>query len=215
MTARQILKHIEKNDFDAFQSDWLNLKETLTEKEKQKLLTEILDDHYSEKNFSFFIKVFDKIIDTKISLDFSIDHWAPTLLSLVAHKASRQLFDYFLRKGATLNFIGDRYAFETEETIKREVGADLTYRFSTCLDYALLKLGDTLTVYYSYSVPETKEYVTSWQDINENEEITIKKQDYYYLIEQSQYLHDLIHTDRLVDHIKLLGGKTYVQMANK
>ncbi|MCO5233093.1 MAG: hypothetical protein M9888_05100 [Chitinophagales bacterium] len=76
-------------------------------------------------------------------------------------------------------------------------------------------MADSLTVDYNYSVPDTKDYITSWQDIDDNEGVTIKKQDYYYLIEQSQYLHDLIHTNRLVEYIKSLGGKTYNQLTEK
>ena len=215
MTTDQIIKAIETKDFSDFEKVWIDLRNSLTEMDKQKVLTEIIDYHYSDNNFSFYVKVFDKIVDSKVSLDFNIDHWAPTFLSLVVMKASRQLFDYFLRKGANINFIGDSYAFETAETIKQETEELGIARYSTCLDFAELKLADDLTVHYNYSVPDTKEYFTSWQDFDDKEEITITKRDYYYLVEQSQYLHDLIHTDKLVDHIKSLGGKTYKQMTDK
>ncbi len=215
MATNQLIKAIETKNFSDFEKNWTELHNCLNEADKQGLLTEILNSHYSDKDFSFYIKIFDKIIDSKVSLDFNVDHWAPTFLSLAVMKASRQLFDYFLRKGADINFIGDRYAFETEETIKREIDELEQERYSTCLDFAELKLADSLTVDYNYTVPDTKEYITSWQDIDGKEEITINNQEYYYLVEQSQYLHDLIHTDRLVDHIKSLGGKTYEQLKEK
>ena len=156
--------------------------------------------------------ILDEIIDSKVSLDFIVDHWAPTFLSLAVYRTSRQLFDYLVRKGANINFIGDSYAFETEEAIKREVGENGFERYATCLDFAETKLADALTTDYNYSVPEEIENYGAWLDFDRNEEITIKKQDYYYLLEQSLYLRDLIHTDRLVDHIKSLGGKTYEQL---
>ena len=88
-------------------------------------------------------------------------------------------------------------------------------RYSTCLDFAKDVLADMLTVDYNYYVPETGNRNKAWLDIDENEEITIKKQEYFYLVEQSQYLHDLIQTDRLVDHIKSLDGKIYEQLKEK
>jgi len=213
--TNKIIKSVETKDIIDFEKVWTDLRNSLTEMDKQNLLTEIIDYHYSDKDFGFYVKVFDKITDSKVSLDFNIDHWAPTFLSLVVMKTSRQLFDYFLRKGASVNFVGDSYAFETAETIKQETEELGIERYSTCLDFAELKLADDLTVHYNYSVPDIIDSKTSWQDIDDKEEITIKKQDYFYLVEQSQYLHDLIHTDRLVDHIKSLGGKTYKQLTEK
>ncbi|MEI6140575.1 MAG: hypothetical protein WCP85_15005 [Mariniphaga sp.] len=209
----QILKILAEKDFPAFLAEWKAIKEQLTQKEKQDLIVQILDDQYSDDYFGFYVKVFDKIIEGKVSLDFNIDHWATTLLSLTVHLVSRQLFDYFLRKGASLNFIGDTYAFESEESIQREVGSSLSMRYETCLDFAENKLADALTTDYNYHVPEKEKDITHWADVGSKEEITINKQDYYYLLEQAKYLRDLIHTDRLVDHIKTLGGKTYRQLA--
>ncbi len=215
MTTNQLIRSIEAKNFSDFEKVWTDLCNNLSETNKQNILTEIIDYYYSDKDFSFYVKVFDKIIDSKVSLDFNIDHWAPTFLSLVVMKASRQLFDYFLRKGANINFIGDSYAFEPEEIIKHETEEIDIERYATCLDFAEFKLADDLTVHYNYSVPDTTDQIKSWQHIDDEEEITIKKQDYYYLVEQSQYLHNLIHTDRLVDHIKSLGGKTYKQLTKK
>jgi len=209
-----ILKQIELKNYSDFENSWFHLKDKLTEREKQELLTEIVGYYYSDKHFPFFKKVLDKIIDSKVSLDFSIEHYAPTFLSLAVHVVSQQLFAYLLQQGASINFIGDCYAFETEETIKKEVGDNLHLRYSTCLDFAELVMADTLTVDYNYSVPEKIEDIT-WHEIDNKEEIKVKKKEYYYLLEQSQYLHDLIHTDRLVDHIKSLGGKTYLQLKGK
>lgn len=205
----EIIKAIESVNFAEFEKHWKCFGSHFSEKEKQELLTELLDNYYSEDKFSFFVKVFNKIIDSrKISLNFNIEHWAPTFLSLVVNKCSKQLFIYFCDKGADINFIGDYYAFETEETIEQELKNSET-RYVTCLDFAHLKLSDLLTVDYNYSAPNKDKNINHWSDIDENEMITISKQEFYYLIEQSQYLHDIIHLSRLIDYIKTVGGKTY------
>ena len=133
MTTNQLIRSIEAKNFSDFEKVWTDLCNNLSETNKQNILTEIIDYYYSDKDFSFYVKVFDKIIDSKVSLDFNIDHWAPTFLSLVVMKASRQLFDYFLRKGANINFIGDSYAFEPEEIIKHETEEIDIERYATCL----------------------------------------------------------------------------------
>ena len=150
METMHILRIIAEKDFPVFLSEWKSIKDQLTEKEKQKLIFEILEDQYSDDSFGFYVKVLDKIIESKVSLDFNIDNWAPTLLSLTVHLVSRQLFDYFLQKGASLNYIGDYYAFESDETIQREVGDSLSMRYETCLDFAENKLADALTTDYNY-----------------------------------------------------------------
>ncbi|MBN2730244.1 MAG: hypothetical protein JXR53_13550 [Bacteroidales bacterium] len=208
----QLLKAINSHDILGFEKVWNDIENDISEKDKQKLLTEILDNYYSEKKSTFFIKVFDKIIDSKVSLDFSIDHWTPTFLSLAVHKSSQRLFDYFLKRGANVNFIGDSYVFETKKTIKPETKELDIERYSTCLDFAENKLADLLSVDYNYFVPDKDEEIHHWSEIDCKEEITIRKIDFYYLVEQSQYLQDLIHTDSLIDYIKSIGGKTYEEL---
>jgi len=214
MITTPIFKHIETLNFTAFEKEWSEIKDKLTEKDKQDFLEEIVSCCYSDKDIDFIIMVLDKIIDNNVSLDFSIDHYAPTFLSLSVYKVSKKLFDYLLQKGATINFIGDNCASETEEYIKKEIGDNLHLRYDTCLDFAEMVLADTLSTDYNYHVPDKTEDIT-WHQIDNKELITVKKKDYYYLLEQSQYLHDLIHTDNLVYYIKSLGGKTYQELAAK
>jgi hypothetical protein len=207
MATNNLLKNIEDLDFMAFCANWKQIKHQLSEQEKQFLLTEIVFYHYSDKYFGFFVKILDKIIDSKISLNFNTDLWSPTFLSLAVDKASRKLFDYLIYKGAAINFVGDRLAFDTPGDTM--LGMDALSQFATCLDFAELKLANSLTTSYNYSVPDTGENDKSWPDIDNKEEIAVKKQDYYYLVEQAQYLKELVHTNRLIEHIKSLSGKTY------
>lgn len=212
MNTKQILQTIQNKDFTSFTLVWNEHKQSMSEHDKQHLLTEIVGYYYSDADFSFFVSVFNTILKSKVSLNFCIDHWAPSFLSLVVNNASIQLFDYFIKKGADINFIADEYAFESEETIQRETGEIGNARYSTCLDFAELTLADLLTIDYNYYVPKTTEQLQTWQEVDDAEQITISKRGHLYLLEQSHYLHDLIHTHRLVNHIKSLGGKTYKEL---
>lgn len=211
MKTKELTKAIEERNFELFTSEFESIKNQLSEKEKQSLLVEIVDNYFDDDDFSFFKQVLDKIIESKVSLNFCIDHWAPTFLCLAINEFSQQLFDYLLRYGAKLNYVGDKYFNESEETIKREVES-ASMRYWTCLDFAGLKLADMLTVDFQFAE-------MSWdkvKDIDPEEEpvgnITISKREYINLLEQSKYLHDLIKLDGLVDHIKSLGGKTYEEL---
>ena len=177
----------------------------------------ILEYYYYDKYFSFFVAVFDRLIYSKISLNINIDYWPPTLLCLVVNKASRKLFDYFIQKGAILNFVGDSMADLTEDEIKYESISDVKCRYKTCLDFAQLKLDDMMSTDYAYyNSPQSKELMRSWIDMPDKEELmTIKKEDYYYLLEQSMYLRELIETDKLISYIKHIGGKTYEELSEK
>ena len=82
------------------------------------------------------------------------------------------------------------------------------------MDFAELKLAEILILDYHYYVP-TKEIEGYWMDYKDDETITIKKSEYLYLHEQSEYLFDLIHTNKLRDYILENGGKTYNEINEK
>lgn len=203
--TEKLIEAIEANDYDSFFIEWDKIKISITEKEKQLLLVEIVDEHYSDSKFSFFKKVLDKIIDKKLNLNFNIDHWAPSFLSLSILKFSKTLFLYLIENHASINYISDRYAFEDEVTKNEE--AEYYERFYTCLDFAKLQSADMFIVDFTFCPPD-------WEKINklinetENETISVLKQDYLDLAEQAQYLHDVRELDNIIDEIKSLGGKT-------
>ncbi len=212
METAKLLRHIENLDFIQFQNQWNLTKNESTEKDRQKLLLKILDYHYHKTNFSFFVKVFDEILLKQTSLDFNIDHWAPTFLSLSVQKSSKMLLQYFLRKGANINFTGDTFFEYSQKEIENE--SENIERYSTCLDFANLKYGDMFSVDYNFSPP--------WDDIEErrhnedpHEIISMTKAHYFDLVEQSIYLQDLIHLDRVRDYLIACGGKTYEELKNK
>lgn len=214
METAKLLRHIEKLDFIEFQLKWDLIKLQSTEIDRQKLLLEILDYHYHKANFSFFVKVFDEILKIKTSLDFSIDHWAPTFLSLAVQNSSKMLIQYFIRKGANINFIGDRFFNLTNAEIENETESEHENRFNTCYDFANTKYCDMFSVDYNFCPP--------WDNVEErkqnessNEQITISKGHYFDLVEQSIYLQNLIHLDRVRDYIKSVGGKTFRKLNKK
>lgn len=211
----KLIEHIEQKDYEKFLLNWNKLKSDLSEIDKQHLLVEILANYYNRDYFSFYKKVFDEIIGSKLNLNFTTDHWAPTFLSLaVLVSPTLELFDYFVRKGAFINFIGDCYSFEDEETIKQEVEVMELERYSTCLDFINLKLADLFVVDYNFAPPSPENLEKSFSQKEKNKKITIGTDEYHDLLEQSEYLWDLINTDNLKDHIINSGGKTYEELKN-
>jgi hypothetical protein len=211
MILDKLIQRIEERKIVEFKNEFIN--SNLTELEKQELLTNIMDYHYTIDEYSFFNQILNIIIDSKVNLNFNIDHWAPTLLSLVIDKApSVQLFNYFIKKGAELNFIGDSFYNMSLEEIEFE--NKYSERYMTCLDFAHLKLNDLLTVDYNF-IPAKIPKNIDLRAIDNEEIITISKSEYFNLIEQSQYLNELINMDKIVDHIKSLNGKTYNELKRK
>ena len=211
MNTTELLTAIENRNFIEFQECWHSKKNESTENERQLLITEILDDFYQKSDFSFFVKVFDEILKTKTSLDFAIDHWAPSFLSLAVHKCSKKLFMYFLSKGANINFIADSFLFLDENEKDCE---DELLRYDTCLDFADLKLGDKLSVDYNFSAPDI-DIDELKQNESSKEIVSISKDHYFNLLEQSIYLQDIVHLDRVRDYMISSGAKTYEELKNK
>ncbi|MCB0462464.1 MAG: hypothetical protein R2816_01165 [Flavobacteriaceae bacterium] len=214
--TQQLNEILELKRYDDFFSSLPKIISELNEKERQELLVDIIDFHYDRKFQSDFKKAFDLIIGSKLNLNFNIEHWAPTFLSLVILRTpSIELFEYFVSKGADINFIGDTLAFEEEENLKYEKKHLLFGQYQTCLDFAQIKLDDLLTVDYNYDVPD-KKIDNDWREVlDEDGEVKLGIREYLYLHEQSEYLYDLVKTDKLKDHIIYIGGKTYDELNNK
>jgi hypothetical protein len=207
-----LFEHISNRDLSGFLAEFNNMKNDLDEIQKQELITQIIAFHYDEKDFDFFRKSMDAIIGDHLNLNFNIEHWAPTFLSLAVHVVSQNLFDYFISKGADINFIGDPYAFEEDEYIRNELKLE-DRRYATCLDFARIKLADLMSTDYHYQRPDWTGIDAPWAEIDPSEEMTVSKRFYAYLVEQSQYLYELIHLNQLIDLIIKSGGKGYSELA--
>lgn len=190
-----IITSLSLKDIDAFTIAFKQYH--FTEADRQQLLAYILSNLYHKKYFSFFIKVFDIILYQKTNLNFLLDidiYFAPSLLSLVASKADIQLFDYFVRQGAIINYV-----------IKRtdRVGEE----YCTCLDFLLEIYTDKFDSYDA--APFDTEFED--RDLDEEGSIQISKSEYNILKWHSYCLYKIIYLDRLINHIKTRGGKTYLQ----
>lgn len=206
-----LLEHISNRDLTGFIAELNNSKNDLDEVRKQELLTQIIAFHYDDKDFDFFRKIMDATIEDNLNLNFNIEHWAPTFLCLAVHVVSQNLFDYLLSKGANINFIGDPYAFEDDEYVRTELKIE-DRRYATCLDFARLKLTDMMSSDYHYQQPDWTGIDVPWAEIDPSVEMTVSKRFYAYLIEQSQYLYELIHLNQLIEHIRKMGGKGYIDL---
>ncbi|MEI6898994.1 MAG: hypothetical protein WCL00_03880 [Bacteroidota bacterium] len=207
----QLLEKIATNDFEGFTTEWEKIQEELDESDRQTLVEQIIAYHYDEKEFPYFKKVLDLIITPGFNLNFHTEHWAPTLLCLAVHVVSFDLFDFFLSKGADINFIGDPYAHEEDDYIQNELKLE-DRRFTTCLDFAQMKLDGLLGSDYQYQRPDWTGIDTTWAEIEPREEFTTSKRYYAYILEQAQYLYELIHLNILVAHIRKLGGKGFLEL---
>ena len=206
-----LLGKISEFSFEEFVEEWEKQKEQFDENQKQELISQIIAFHYDDKEFPFFRKVLDLIIDQDFNLNFNIEHWAPTILCLAVHVVSQNLFDYFISKGADINFIGDPYALEDDDYVRSELKLE-DRRYATCLDFALMKQSELMTSDYHYERPDWTGIDTPWAEIDPSEEMTMSKRYYAYILEQAQYLYDVIHLNNLIDHIKQSGGKSYREL---
>ena len=207
----EFLECLANFDITAFTEEWERQEANYDESMKQEFIREIIAFHYDDKEFPFFQSVLDKIIGDGLNLNCHIEHWAPTFLCLSVHVVSRNLFDYMLSKGADINFVGDPYAFEDDEYLRNELKLE-DRRFTTCLDFGLLKQSEMMSADYHYQRPDWTGIEAPWAEIDPAEEITVSKRYYAYILEQSQYLFELIHLEKLIEHIRMKGGKSYAQL---
>jgi len=203
-----------KKDIKKFEKLWKNEHSKLLLEEKQSLIFQFLEFQFSENQDFDIDGIFtlNSLIKTaNISLDFHIQHKAPSLLCYSVYTCSKHLFNFLLKNNASINYIVDMYYYESKETIKDEVGSTKNERYLTCLDFAELQLADMLTVDYNYTIPKHDTSI-KLSDIDSGEGISVQKKQYYYLLEQAKYLKDVIETSNLISHIKSCGGKTYEEL---
>ncbi|MDZ4758753.1 MAG: hypothetical protein SGJ10_11550 [Bacteroidota bacterium] len=136
MNIEPIKESIAKRDVASFVKEWALIKDTLSDEARQELLAEIVEFYYKEKYYSSYKRIFDLILYKQLSLDFNIDSCPCTFLCAVFDKASIQLMDYFLGKGANLNYIGDSDPDAKEGEYDDEAAGYLRQRHVTCLDFA-------------------------------------------------------------------------------
>lgn len=147
--------------------------------------------------------------DKKLPLDVPIDNYAPTLLSLAAFLGSIPLFEYFILKGAEINYVADILAYDEDQ----EPDEDPETRFWTCLDFAELELADALSVDYSFAKYKLR-LPDDFMNVNNKDTVTIKKKEYYDLQLRADYLEQVKNSYEMIEHIKVMGGRNYDDIAN-
>ena len=193
MNLGNLIFYIKNRDFENFKTEFQ--KQVYSQKDKQELLISILDENYNHKNFNFFKKVFDTIIESKIDLNFNIENdYAENILSLVVLNAPHiEVFDYFIEKGAKLNFYN-----KTNDDEKQ-----------TCLDFAEMKfyedVSDSELNYFTDIDPNFATIL--------NDKICIDRSDYSELLKKSKLLKDIYDTYKIINHIIAIGGKRYSEIS--
>lgn len=196
MNLGNLINSLNKYDFESFKTEYLS--QNLNEKLKQSLLVKIFESGYNHKQFSFYKKIFDLIIEGRLNVNFVSDDLIETpFLFLVAQYAPHiELFDYFIDKGAKLNF------YIQEEDF---------YELQTCLDFVNKYIEDAIiddVEVYFYDVK------TDYSTIHNNK-VCVDKEDYEQLIKQSAHLFSLRKTVILRNHIIAIGGKRYQELNQK
>jgi len=193
MNLENLIYFIEKIDYDLFKNEFL--KQNLSDYEKQRLLLEIIKEHYNHDLFLFFKLVFDLIIENNFDLNFATKNsWTSNLLSyIILIIPNIELFDYFISKNANVNFfVKDKYESNNQ----------------TCLDFAEMKFYDAVEdndfLYFS----EIKPDFSCIKDDN----VCINKSDYEELLLRSNYLKDIYDTYKLKNHIIAIGGKRFAEL---
>jgi hypothetical protein len=122
-----------------------------------------------------------------------------------------RLFEYMVQKGASINFIGDKMAFDVDNTDELESQEPDLPRYETCLDFALQKFQDLIWVDYNFAITETVDEA----EMKEGDDLLINKTRYVQLLKQAHYLRELVHLKRLISHIRNCGGKTYQELSGQ
>lgn len=200
MNLGTLIHFIEKLDYDSFKNEFI--KQKLSESDKQNLLVVILENGYNHKHFSFYKLVFDLVIDGRLNVNFITNDFFKTPFLFVVTKFAPyiELFEYFIDKGAKINF----YHKQNEDD-------DSYDDFKTCLDNVETIIEDTVTddlEGYYYNVK------SNYSTIYDNK-VCVDKEEYEQLIEQSSLLFNLRKLTILRNHIVATGGKRYCELNKK
>lgn len=205
----ELYKCLEEGNYNRFLSSYWLKRPFLTESDKQRLLVKIIEGCYNDKDYKVYKHIFYPFIFDNVSFNFSVDDWVPNFLSLLIDKAPyKNLFHFFIRKGADINYVGDLFANDedTYEELKKTHDCPVL-RYETCLDFVQKKLDYLMSEDCVYGAGETSNVVRDENDKIISATITFKD-----VSEQDEYHSDLIKTIRLKDFIISLGGKTYEEL---
>ena len=182
----------------------------LSERDKQQLLYGIINRYYNHVGYEEFLKLFNSILRDPINLNLNINHKATTFLSLVIYRAPYlKLVNYFLKKGACVNFVGDTLAFVA--------GKDLEFakihldgcRYQTCLDFAESELNALISKDLHFEFTTPKLHLNIDDGSKKMDKLLINADEYDKLHAQKLYLKRIILTKRIIDYLKCVGAKNF------
>ena len=182
----------------------------LSVEEKQVLLFEIMNRFYTHEHFKEFKEIFDKILKDPINLNFNVNHRAVTFLSLVICKAPYlKLVNYFIKKGACINFTGDVLAFVSKKHVEFAKMHLDGNRYQTCLDFAEAELDNLISKDISFNFKNPGPKFVCEDPVTNSSRMLIDTSEYAELYAQKQYLSRIILTRRICDYLKALGARNY------
>lgn len=197
MNLGNLIYYIVKLDYDSFKSEFQ--KEKLSERDRQDLLVIIFENGYNHKQYSFYKKVFDLVIEGRLNINFiANDFFKTPFLFIVAEFAPYiEIFEYFIDKGAKINL----YYNEDD-------GFEGFNYFKTCLDHIEIIIQDSVLDDLEGDFYNVK---SNYSEIY-YDKVCVDKEDYEQLIKQSAHLFHLRKTTILRNHIVAVGGKRYSEL---
>lgn len=206
----ELKKIISRRKFQEFEKYWLELRPKPNAADKRQILFEIIEDYYQDKDYLFYMDVFELIIDDKLNLNFEINHMAPSLTALAVEKASLILLDYLICKGADINFVGDVLAYDKEP----DYDMPPALRFSTCLDYAYFILSEALLQDLKNSFYKPGKF-NDWRSMDDKEHALVSKKKYYQLLETQDTFEYATRVYSLSEYLKSIGAKRYSELRRR
>ena len=211
-----LLDFLNLNRRDEFVECLEMVYKDLSEEEKQVLLFEIMNRFYQHNLFDEFIQIFNMILREPINLNFNVNHRAVSFLSLVVCKAPYlKLVNYFIKKGACINFTGDVLAFVSKKNVEFAKMHLDGNRYQTCLDFAETELDNLISKDVSFNFKMSGPKFVCEDPTNESSRMLIDTSEYSELYAQKQYLCRIILTRRIIDYLKALGARNYYSKGTK
>jgi hypothetical protein len=214
MKWHEMVEYLNTNDFEEFFEEAVRVGPELTLDERKEVLLWVID-YYDHSYFESFKKAFDAIIGD-LNLNFQVyDEMAPHFLGEVLYQCPMpELLDYFISKGADINYFADLLAVEGEPFDDHD-GMEDNWRYQTTLDSIEFEMQERLRSWYEYTVPEQRfpgRFLAGFSQADDDVRVFIPKGEYLSLLSQAEYLKRLVDLQTLKDYVIALGGKRYLEL---
>jgi len=214
MKWHEMVEYLNTNDFEEFLEEAVSVGPELSLEERKEALLWVIES-YDHAHFELFQKAFDAIIGD-LNVNFQVyEGMAPHFLGEVLYQCPQpELLDYFISKGADVNFYADLLAVEGEPFDDYE-GKEDDWRYQTTLDAIEFEMQERLRGWYQFTVPEQRFpgfYHAGHPQEDDDVRVFIPKGEYLSLLSQAQYLKRLVDLQQLKEYVIALGGKRYLEL---